>query len=164
MLSKSQTSSQTATRREPAEAEGQRARRPPVPGGGELGACAAEGARVQAPIQSRWLRYTRKLRFLPSLGFTTAAVSRLASGSSRRLGHARPLPRRLLATGLSRRVVGVPRGVVYLEFPSRVWIPGRTLHIGTRRCCSLLLFGPSWTKTTCAPRLGLFAEGGDHGC
>ena len=41
-----------------------------------VGACAAEGARVEAPIQSRWLRYTRKLRFAPLLGFTTAAVSR----------------------------------------------------------------------------------------
>ena len=58
---------------------------------GALGACAAEGARVQAPIQSRWLRCETLL------GFTTAAVPRLASGSSRRLGHVRPLPRRLLA-------------------------------------------------------------------
>jgi len=44
-----------------------------------LGACAVEGARVQAPIQSRWLRCETLL------GFTTAAVPRLASGSSRRL-------------------------------------------------------------------------------
>ena len=55
-----------------------------------LGARAAEGARVQAPIQSRWLRCETLL------GFTTAAVSRLASGLSRHLGHARLLPRRLL--------------------------------------------------------------------
>jgi len=61
--------------------------------GGVLGACAAEGARVQAPIQSRWLRCETLL------GFTTAAVPRLASGLSRRLGHARPLPRRLLGAG-----------------------------------------------------------------
>ncbi len=54
-----------------------------------LEACAAKGARVQTPIQSRWLRY----KIL--LGFTTAAVSRLASGLSRHLGHARPLPRKL---------------------------------------------------------------------
>ena len=64
-----------------------------------LGACAAEGARVQAPVQSRWLRCTRKLRFLPYWGLTTAAIPRLASGLSRHLGHARPLPRRLLAVG-----------------------------------------------------------------
>ena len=73
---------------------------PPRPARSLLGVCAAEGARVQTPIQSRWLRCTRKLRFLPLLGFTTAAVPRLASGLSRRLGHARPLPRRLLAPEL----------------------------------------------------------------
>ncbi|MCP4037606.1 MAG: integron integrase, partial [bacterium] len=57
----------------------------------DLGACAAEGARVQTRIQSR------RLRCETLLYARTAAAPRLASEIVSTPGHARLLPRRLLA-------------------------------------------------------------------